>query len=388
MKSARGCRFRPVVSRRVPLKRAGREWKGLSPFNKEKTPVLHRQRPEGLLSLLLLRQARRHFRLRHGDRGPELPRSGGEARRRCRPPAAEAGPAIRARGERALGPVRCARGGGAYFEDGDRHARWPRGAATTPSGAGSPLQTHERVPHRLRTEREGRAQSCTASNADSARRSSSTPASSSSPTTAAPPYDRFRHRLTIPILDAKSAASSPSAPARSIRAEPKYLNSPETKLFDKGSTVFNFARARQAGLRQGRADRGRRLYGRDRAPSGGLRIMPWRRSAPPSPSGRWISFGCSRPSPSSASTATGQARLPPRAPSTACCPILREGHSFRFAFLPEGSDPDDLVRNEGAARSRRCLADARPLIDILWQRECAAAQSRHARAPRGARRAA
>ena len=53
-------------------------------------------------------------------------------------------------------------------------------------------------------------------------------------------------------------------------------------------------------------------------------------------------------------------------------PVLREGHSFRFAFLPDGSDPDDLVRNEGAGALSRCLAEARPLIDILWQRECAA----------------
>ena len=52
-------------------------------------------------------------------------------------------------------------------------------------------------------------------------------------------------------------------------------------------------------------------------------------------------------------------------------PVLREGHSFRFAFLPDGSDPDDLVRNEGASALARCLAEARPLIDILWQREYA-----------------
>ena len=52
-------------------------------------------------------------------------------------------------------------------------------------------------------------------------------------------------------------------------------------------------------------------------------------------------------------------------------PVLREGHSFRFAFLPQGSDPDDLVRNEGAGALARCLAEARPLIDVLWRRECA-----------------
>ena len=50
-------------------------------------------------------------------------------------------------------------------------------------------------------------------------------------------------------------------------------------------------------------------------------------------------------------------------------PNLREGRSFRFAFLPQGSDPDDLVRSKGARALAEILAGARPLIDVLWQRE-------------------
>ena len=65
-----------------------------------------------------------------------------------------------------------------------------------------------------------------------------------------PSYDRFRNRLTIPILDVKSRVIGFGARALDPDAEPKYLNSPETKLFDKGSTVFNFARARKSRLRQ------------------------------------------------------------------------------------------------------------------------------------------
>src|SRR5262249_7967127 len=55
------------------------------------------------------------------------------------------------------------------------------------------------------------------------------------------PYDCFRHRLTIPILNARSRIIAFGA--RALDATPKYLNSPETKLFDKGSIVFNFPRA-------------------------------------------------------------------------------------------------------------------------------------------------
>jgi DNA primase len=51
---------------------------------------------------------------------------------------------------------------------------------------------------------------------------------------------------------------------------------------------------------------------------------------------------------------------------------LREGHSFRFAFLPQGLDPDDLVRSGGPAAFTHCLKAAHPLIDIVWQRELSA----------------
>jgi DNA primase len=50
-------------------------------------------------------------------------------------------------------------------------------------------------------------------------------------------------------------------------------------------------------------------------------------------------------------------------------PNLREGRSFRFAFLPHGSDPDDLVRTKGPRAFAACLASARPLIDVVWLRE-------------------
>jgi DNA primase len=50
-------------------------------------------------------------------------------------------------------------------------------------------------------------------------------------------------------------------------------------------------------------------------------------------------------------------------------PALREGHSFRFAFLPQGSDPDDLVRSAGPRAFAECVQAARPLIDVVWLRE-------------------
>ena len=50
-------------------------------------------------------------------------------------------------------------------------------------------------------------------------------------------------------------------------------------------------------------------------------------------------------------------------------PMIGPGRTVRFALLPEGKDPDDLVRDGGAAAFAGVLAEARPLADLLWQRE-------------------
>ena len=79
-----------VVGRKVALKRAGREFKGLSPFKVEKTPSFIVNDHEGLLSLLRLRRARRHLHVPDEDRGLVVPRGGRAAGRRGRRADAEA----------------------------------------------------------------------------------------------------------------------------------------------------------------------------------------------------------------------------------------------------------------------------------------------------------
>ena len=50
-------------------------------------------------------------------------------------------------------------------------------------------------------------------------------------------------------------------------------------------------------------------------------------------------------------------------------PLIQPGKSLRFALLPEGQDPDDLIRNSGREAMAEVLAAARPLVDLLWSRE-------------------
>lgn len=59
------------------------------------------------------------------------------------------------------------------------------------------------------------------------------------------PYDRFRGRITYPIRDARGRAIAFGARAIAAGQEPKYLNSPDTPLFDKGRSLYNVGPARQ-----------------------------------------------------------------------------------------------------------------------------------------------
>ena len=50
-------------------------------------------------------------------------------------------------------------------------------------------------------------------------------------------------------------------------------------------------------------------------------------------------------------------------------PLLLPGKSLRFALLPAGQDPDDLIRSGGADAMAAVIAAARPLVDMIWTRE-------------------
>ena len=185
----------------------------------------------------------------------------------------------------------------------------------------------ERVAHRLRTEREGGAEKELSSNA-SAKRSLDV-GLLVEPDDGRAPYDRFRHRLTIPIVDARGRIIAFGARALDAATEPKYLNSPETKLSTRARPCSispapaeppstrassSWSKATWTSspcIRRAACPGDDARHGLHRAPDGSV-------------------FGWSRRSRSSASTATAPAKLPRRAPSTACCQICaRDTLRFR-----------------------------------------------------------
>lgn len=185
------------------------------------------------------------------------------------------------------------------------------------------------------------------------------------------PYDRFRGRLMIPIRDARGRVIAFGGRILGD-GEPKYLNSPDTPLFDKGRILYNLDRASPASRQTNRiivvegymdvialAEAG---IADAVAPLGTALTeaqigLLWRMVPVPI-----LCFD---------GDAAGQ-KAAMRAAMRAL-PLLRPGYSLAFATLPAGQDPDDLVRSGGAAALEALLGDAQPLVDRLWAHELAAA---------------
>ena len=184
------------------------------------------------------------------------------------------------------------------------------------------------------------------------------------------PYDRFRDRLTMPIHDARGRVIGFAA--RILDADkkdaPKYLNSPDTPLFDKGRTLFSLHRAGPASRSSGRivVVEGQMdvialaAAGIDEAvaPMGTALTerqleMLWRLVETPI-----LCFD---------GDAAGQ-RAAMRA-ITRALPLLRPAHSLKIVRMPPGMDPDDLIKRDGVAALEALLASPRSLLDQLWEHE-------------------
>ncbi|MBK6468954.1 MAG: DNA primase [Rhodobacter sp.] len=181
-------------------------------------------------------------------------------------------------------------------------------------------------------------------------------------------YDRFRNRIIFPIRDGRGRAISLGGRAMDPGDPAKYLNGPETDLFDKGRNLYNHGPAREA------AGKGKPLIVAEGymdvialceagftaavAPLGTavtedqLRLM-WRISDEPVIALDGDAAGI---------------RAGLRVVDLAL-PLLEAGKGLRFALLPGGQDPDDLLNAEGAPAMQRVLDAAQPMVQLLWQRE-------------------
>jgi len=181
------------------------------------------------------------------------------------------------------------------------------------------------------------------------------------------PYDRFRGRLMFPIRDARGRCIAFSGRILGD-GEPKYLNSPDTPLFDKGRTLFNLHNAGPASrqLRRVIVVEGQMDvvaldgvgFAETVAPLGtalteAQLALLWKLSPAP-----LMCFD---------GDAAGQ-KAGVRAALRAL-PYVAPGRSLSFVTLPAGQDPDDLVRAGGRAAFEALLATPESLVDRLWRHE-------------------
>ena len=181
-------------------------------------------------------------------------------------------------------------------------------------------------------------------------------------------YDRFRERLIFPIRDHKDRVIAFGGRALAAGARAKYVNSPETPLFHKRSVLFNIGAARKAAYERGQiivvegymdvialaqAGLANTVAPLGTALSGDQLKALWRMGNEPvlcfdgDAAGRKAAF---------------------RAVDTALG-LLESGRSLKFAFLPQGQDPDDMIAEHGAEAFRALIEKARSLSDVLWTRE-------------------
>ncbi len=190
------------------------------------------------------------------------------------------------------------------------------------------------------------------------------------------PWDRFRNRIMFPIHDPRGRLIAFGGRAMEKDAKAKYLNSPETSLFHKGRVLYRYPEGRKALSNPKNSARGLIVaegymdvialakYGFENAvaPLGTaltedqLELL-WR--AGPEPI---LCFDGDKAGIRAAYRSIERA-----------LPLLRPGQSIRFAVLPEGQDPDDLLRQAGRNAMETVLERAVPLVDMLWQREVQAA---------------
>jgi DNA primase len=182
------------------------------------------------------------------------------------------------------------------------------------------------------------------------------------------PYDRFRDRVIFPITDTRDRVIAFGGRALASDAQAKYLNSPETPLFHKGATLYNIGPARQA------AHTGAPLT----VVEGYIDVIAMVTAGFPAtvaPLGTALTeqqlalLWRMADEPTLCFDGDGAGRRAAYRAVDIALAELQPGKSLRFALLPQGQDPDDLARSGGRDAIAEVLGSAAPLADMLWTRE-------------------
>jgi len=355
-----------VVGRRVKLRKAGREWKGLSPFNKEKTPSFFVNDQKAMWFDFSSGKNGNIFDFLMLTEGVSFPEAVERLAQQAGVPLPVMTREAQAQEERRKSLHDIVELAAKYFEATLASRGGARGRGyLLDRGIHAPTQVKFRLGYAFAEqyalkEHLGAAKVPVEDMAEAGLLVSGEDI--------AVPYDRFRDRVMFPITDWRGRVIAFGGRALEKDVAAKYLNSPETPLFHKGATLYNIASARKAahegapviavegyvdviamvtaGFEATVAPLGTALTAEQLA-------LMWRMADEPilcfdgDDAGRRAAY---------------------RAVDLAL-PLLKPGKSLKFAALPDGQDPDDLARSGGRPAIEDVLSAARPLAHVLWARE-------------------
>lgn len=355
-----------VVRSRVQLKKAGREWKGLSPFNPEKSPSFTVNDQKGFYHCFSSGKHGDQFRFLMETEGLSFPEAVERLANLAGVPLPVASPDEEKREAKRKTLNDIVELAAKFFEENLQARGGARARGYLADRGISPeTQARFRIGYAsaerfaLKEYLGGKS----VSNEDMIE-AGLLVAGDDIPV----PFDRFRERVMFPILDFKGRVAGFGGRALAKDAPAKYLNSPETPLFHKGWLLYNGARARDATQKdaplivvEGYIDAiamATAGFEGTVAPLGTALTedqlgLLWRMAAEPI-----LCFDGDKAGNRAAYRAADLA-----------LPLLKPAQSLMFALLPEGQDPDDLIRSGGAEAMREILAAAKPLSEMLWLRE-------------------
>src|SRR5580692_7123659 len=355
-----------VVGKRIKLRKAGKEYRGLSPFNQEKTPSFFVNDQKGMWFDFSSQKNGNIFDFLMETEGVSFPEAVERLAQMAGVPLPAYSPEAEAREERRKTLYDIVELAAAFFQTTLASRNGARGRGyLADRGLQSATQLKVRLGY-AQGEQYALKEHLGAAKipVEDMVEAGLIVAGEDIPV----PYDRFRDRIMFPISDWRGRVIAFGGRALEKEVSAKYLNSPETPLFHKGATLYNIAAARKA------AHEGARViavegyvdviamatagYEGTVAPLGTaltaeqLALM-WRLNDEPilcfdgDDAGRRAAY---------------------RALDIAL-PLLKPGKSLKLATLPDGQDPDDLYRSCGRDAIEDVLGAARPLAHMLWARE-------------------